>query len=351
MVAVSILHASAVGCAITEPVLQVSPRFSATGAPSLCRRILGMMCTSFCGSPQRSSSLCFWRTCSFQLEYCFLWCSLFWLACWLTSLFVTSTLGHFGLCAPQVSISCHAAAFRDFGVSFADHVELGLSPCLMDKYLWEHIQIHLVRDDLCACAWWHASTQRASGLVRAGQRLCRRWYTWYDGQPGTNRKTCRGSSGVWILEIWVSVTVAVCALLLSLGLVRGMFCKRHRWFEKLSVLSLGEAGEWMFRDFKKLLYGSFEASFLSMQAYLMSAMFTPEFVAFVNDVLCFPFPVTFTMAMCALVLVFMVLVRGMRCKHHLSLGEMVNPVLDDAGEWVSRVFKDQVYGVFQDVFP
>ena len=79
----------------------------------------------------------------------------------------------------------------------------------------------------------------------------------------------------------------------------------------------------------------------------MSAMNTPEFVFFVNDVLCFPFLVTFTMAMCALVLVFLVLVRGMWCKHHLSLGEMVNPVLDGAGEWVSRVFKDQVYGVFK----
>ena len=270
----------------------------------------------------------FWRTCSFQLENCFLWCSLFWLACWLTSLFVTSTLGHFGLCAPQVSVSCHAAAFRDFGVSFQDQDGLGLFPCLWTNICGSTSRSTWFGMICCACAWWHASTQRASGLVQAGQRLCRRWYTWYDGQPGTNRKTCRGSSGVWILEKWVSVTVAVCALLLeSLGLVRGMFCKRHRWFEKLSVLSLGEAGEWMFRDFKKLLYGSFEASFLSMQAYLMSAMFTTEFVAFVNDVLCFPFPVTFTMAMCALVLVFMVLVRGMWCKHHLSLGKWSTPSL------------------------
>ena len=126
--------------------------------------------------------------------------------------------------------------------------------------------------------------------------------------------------------------------------MRGMFCKRHRWFEKLSVLSLGEAGEWMFRAFKNLLYGSFEASFFSVQAYLMSAMITPEFVVFVNDVLCFPFPVTFTMAMCALVLVFLVLVRGMWCKQHVFLGELVNPVLGDAGIWVSRVFKDQVFG-------
>ena len=128
--------------------LQVSPRFPATGAPSLCRRILGMMCTSFCGSPQRSSSLCFLRTCSFHLEYCFLWCSLFRLAFWQNSLFVTSTLEHFGLCAPQVSISCRSPVFRDSVDSFEDQVGLGLSPCLMDKNLWEHIQIHLGRDDL-----------------------------------------------------------------------------------------------------------------------------------------------------------------------------------------------------------
>ena len=63
-----------------------------------------------------------------------------------------------------------------------------------------------------------------------------------------------------------------------------MLCKRHWWFEKLSFLSLGEAGDWMFRDFKNPLYGSFEALFLSVQAYLMSAMITPEFVVLINDV-------------------------------------------------------------------
>ena len=144
----------------------------------------------------------------------------------------------------------------------------------------------------CACAWCHASTLRANGLVQAGQWFCRRWYTWYDGQPGINRKTGRGFSGVWILEIWVSFTIAVCALLLDVReLVRGMFCKCHRWFEKLSVLSLGEAGHWMFRDFKNPLYRSFGASFLSVQPYLMSAMITPEFVVLINDVFsCFFFP-------------------------------------------------------------
>ena len=118
--------------------------------------------------------------------------------------------------------------------------------------------------------------------------------------------------------MWVSFTIAVCALLLDVReLVRGMFCKRHRWFEKLSDLSLVEAGEWMFCDFKNLLYGSFEASFLIVQAYLMSAMVTPEFVVLVNDILLVPFLVTFTMAKCALVvLVFLVLV----CKHYLFLG-------------------------------
>ena len=64
------------------------------------------------------------------------------------SLFVTSTLGHLGLCASQVSISCHFAVFRVFVDSFVDQVGLGLSLCLMDKYLWEHIQIYLDRDDL-----------------------------------------------------------------------------------------------------------------------------------------------------------------------------------------------------------
>ena len=44
--------------------LQVSPRFTAI-APSLYRRILGMLCTTFCGSPPRCSWLCFSRTCSF----------------------------------------------------------------------------------------------------------------------------------------------------------------------------------------------------------------------------------------------------------------------------------------------
>ena len=75
-------------------------------------------------------------------------------------------------------------------------------------------------------------------------------------------------------------------------------------FWKLSVLSLGEAGEWMFRDFKYRLYGKFEASFLIVQAYLMSAMISPEFVVLATDVLRVPTLVTFTMAKCALVLVF-----------------------------------------------
>ena len=148
--------------------------------------------------------------------------------------------------------------------------------------------------------------------------------------------------------MWVSFTIAVCALLLDVReLVRGMFCKRHRWFVKLSVLSLGEAGEWMFRHFKNLLYGTFEASFLSGQAYLMSAMITPEFVVLVNDVWLVPFLVTFTMTKCALVLVFPVLVCFICCMHHLFVGELFNPVLGDVGMCVSRVFKDQVYGAFK----
>ena len=31
------------------------------------------------------------------------------------------------------------------------------------------------------------------------------WYTWYDGRPGINQKTCRDSSGVWILEKWAFI--------------------------------------------------------------------------------------------------------------------------------------------------
>ena len=145
--------------------------------------------------------------------------------------------------------------------------------------------------------------------------------------------------------------MAKCALLLaSLDLVHDMFCKLHRWFEEISVLSLVEAGELIFRDFKKLLYGSFEASFLMVQAYLMSAMITPEFVVLVNDVLLVPFPVTFTMAKCASLLVFLVLVCFICCMHHLFLGELVNPVLGDVGEWASRVLKDQVYGALKLLF-
>ena len=82
------------------------------------------------------------------------------------------------------------------------------------------------------------------------------------------------------------------------------FAERHWCFGKLSVLSLGEAGEWMFRDFKNRLYGTFEALFLIWHAYLMSAMIIPEFCALATDVLRFHLLVTFTMAKCALVLVF-----------------------------------------------
>ena len=193
--------------------LQVSPRFSATGAPSLCGRILGMICTLFCGSPQRSSWLCFLRMCSFQLENvsCGITCSCSRVG--KTSLFVASTLCIFGLCAPQVSVSCHSAVFRDSVDSFVDQVGLALCLCLTDKYLWEHIPIHLDRD--------------ASGLDQAGQWYCRRWYTWYDGQPGINRKICR-TFGVWVLEKCASFTMTECSLLVEVrDLVHGMFCKRH----------------------------------------------------------------------------------------------------------------------------
>ena len=201
--------------------------------------------------------------CSFQLEYCYLWCSLFWLACWLN--FPVRHVDSGASCVVGTAgfHLCHSAVFRVFVESFVDQVGLGLSPCLMDKYFWEHIQIYLVRDDLlclrvvarfhATCEWFGPGWTVA---LSPG-------YTWYDGRPGINRKTCRGSPGVSVLEKCASFTMAECALLLeSLDLVHGMFCKRHLWFEKLSVLSLGEASDWMFRDFKSLLYGSFEAVFL-----------------------------------------------------------------------------------------
>ena len=71
----------------------------------------------------------------------------------------------------------------------------------------------------------------------------------------------------------------------------------------------------------------------------MSAMITPEFLVPANDVLRVPFLVTligipgFWDAAVVASIIF--------------LGEMVNPVLGDAGEWVSRVLKDQVHGVFK----
>ena len=295
MAAVSLLHASAVGCAITEP-------------------LWSMACKSL-----------------HVFQQLVLFPSLVILQC----------------------SEFHVDSFEDFSWSWSEPLSDG------QIFVGAHPDIcgstsrsTLIEMICCACAWWRASTQLASGLVQAGQWFCRRWYTWYDGQPGINRKTCRGSSGLRKLEMWVSFTIAVYALLLDVPeLVHSMFCKRHRMFEKLSVLSLVEAGEWMFRDCKNPLYGSFEASFLIVQAYLMSAMITLEFVVLVNDVLLVPFFVTFTVAKCALVLVFLVLVRGHGCKHHLFLGELFNRALGDVGECVSRVFKDQVYGAFKKFFP
>ena len=135
------------------------------------------------------------------------------------SLFVTSTLEHLGLCASQVSIYCHFAVFRVFVDSFVDQVGLGLSLCLMDKYLWEHIQIYLDRDDLlclrvvarfhATCEWFGPGwTVVLSPLVHVVRRPA------WDQSQDLPR-----FSGVWILEKWVSFTTAVCALLLD---VRGV---------------------------------------------------------------------------------------------------------------------------------
>ena len=51
------------------------------------------------------------------------------------------------------------------------------------------------------------------------------------------------------------------------------------------------------------------------------------------------------MVECAWVFVFLVLVRGSCCKRYCFLGNRSTPVLGDVGEWVSRVFKDQVFGL------
>ena len=254
------------------------------------------------------------------MENCFLWCSLFWLVCWQNFPVRHADSGAFwGVCSTGFHLL--SLCFEIFGVSFEDQDELGLSPCLMDKYLCEHIQIYLVRDDLlclrvvtrfhATCEWFGPGwTVVPSPLVHVVRR-----------QPETNRETCRGSPEVWILEKWVSVTLAKCALLLeSLDLAHDMFCKLHRCFEEIFVRSLGEAGEWVFLDFMSLLYDLFEASFLIVQAYLMSAMITPVFLVPDNDVLLVPFLVIFTMVKCALVLVFLVLGHGSCCKYYLFLG-------------------------------
>ena len=212
--------------------LQVSPRFPAPGAPSLCRRILlGLMCTSFCGSPQRSSCLCFLRTCTFSwsIVSCGVPCS----GLRVGKLFCSSRR-LWGI------LGCVHRRFPSLVILQCSEILLIVLRIKLDlvcplvcrtNICGSTSRSTLIEMICCACAWWHASTQRASGLVQAGQWFCRRWYTWYDGQPGINQKTCRGSSGVWILETWASFTVAVCALLVeSLHLVHGMFCKLHRCF-------------------------------------------------------------------------------------------------------------------------
>ena len=68
----------------------------------------------------------------------------------------------------------------------------------------------------CACAWWRASTQRASGLVQAGQCGCRRWFALFESQPGTKCKTCRRSSEIGMLGKDLSAATAG-ALPLSAG--------------------------------------------------------------------------------------------------------------------------------------
>ena len=102
-------------------------------------------------------------------------------------------------CAP-----CPLTMLRISVAIFEDQVALGLCPWQMDKYLWEHIQIFLSRDDL----------------------LCPR--------------------------------VSKCALLLvSLELVFVMLCKRHLFLWELFNFFHGEAGEWVSHCFKVQVYGTF----------------------------------------------------------------------------------------------
>ena len=244
----------------------------------------------------------FFENMYFQLEYCFLWCSLFWLACWQTSLFVASTLFHFGLCTPQVSISCHSAVFRDSVDSFEDQVGLGLCPSLMDKYLWNW-------DDLSSCG----------GTLPRNVRVV--WSRLDSGSVAVGTRGTTASLGpiAGLAEVPLDIgflrnvypsqwTSAHCCWHPSIWCTTCFASFTGAW--RKSFAFLGEAGEWVFRDFKSLLYGSFEASFLAVQAYLTSAMITPVFLVPDNDVLRVPFPCYFTMVKCALVLVFLVLGRG-----------------------------------------
>ena len=107
----------------------------------------------------------------------------------------------------------------------------------------------------------------------------------YQDLPGSGRSGVPTRGGTLprnVRVVWArldSGTVAVGTRGTTAGLGPiARLAERHRCFGKLSVLSLGEAGEWLFRDFKNRLYGTFEALFLIWQAYLMSAMIIPEFV-------------------------------------------------------------------------
>ena len=87
----------------------------------------------------------FLRTCSFQLENC----SVSLLACWQDFPCSLHRLWGFLGCVHRRFPSPVILQCSEFLVdSFEDQVGLGLSPCLMDKYLWEHIQIFLSLDDL-----------------------------------------------------------------------------------------------------------------------------------------------------------------------------------------------------------
>ena len=148
------------------------------------------------------------------------------------SLFVTSTLGLLG-CVHRRFPSPVILQCSEFLVdSFEYQVGLGLSPCLMDKYLWEHIQIYLDRDDLlclremsrfhATCEWFGPGwTVALSPLVHVVRRPA--W-----GPIARLAEVPLGCG--YLRSVYPSQWPCAHWCWMSGELVRGIFCKRHRCF-------------------------------------------------------------------------------------------------------------------------